>query len=81
MVESGELDSNPMFALIEQPGIGTCRAAGLPAVFDGRHLFAGAAPTLGADGADVLSDVLGYTRDDIDAGVADGHLGKATREP
>ncbi|ANY25078.1 CoA transferase [Gordonia terrae] len=48
VVESGVLERNPLFGELDQPGIGTYLAAGLPARFDGAHLFAGPAPDLGS---------------------------------
>ncbi len=48
VVESGVLQQNPLFAELDQPGIGKYLAAGLPAQFDGEHYFAGAAPELGS---------------------------------
>ncbi|EOM75290.1 2-methylfumaryl-CoA isomerase [Rhodococcus rhodnii] len=35
--------ANPLFAQLDQPGIGTYLAAGLPAAFDGEHYFTGPA--------------------------------------
>ncbi|MET9199651.1 CoA transferase [Gordonia sp. NPDC003585] len=48
VVSSGVLADNPMFAGLDQPGIGTYLAAGLPAAFDGEHFFTGPAADLGA---------------------------------
>ncbi|WP_439030132.1 CoA transferase [Gordonia terrae] len=48
VVESGVLERNPLFAELDQPGIGNYLAAGLPAIFDGEHYFAGPAPELGS---------------------------------
>lgn len=45
----GELDANPLFGTLDQPGIGPYLAAAHPATFDGTHLSAGPAPRLGAD--------------------------------
>ena len=39
VTESGDLGDNPMFAELDQPGIGRYLAAGLPAQFDGEHYF------------------------------------------
>lgn len=49
VVSEGDLDSNPMFSLLVQPGLGPYLAAAHPATFDGRHLATGPAPSLGAD--------------------------------
>ncbi|GAB92814.1 CoA transferase [Gordonia rhizosphera] len=48
VVASGRLATNPLFAELVQPRIGTFLAAGLPAAFDGEHYFTGPAPDLGA---------------------------------
>lgn len=75
LVGSGELAANPLFTTLEQPRIGTYLAAGLPAAFDGTHFTAGPAPALGADGPQVVRELLGTTRPDIDDLIAHGHLG------
>ncbi|PPI99636.1 CoA transferase [Nocardia nova] len=75
VVGSGELDRNPLFSMLDQPRIGTYLAAGLPAAFGGRHLSAGAAPALGADGAAIVRELLGSAPDDIDDLIARGTLG------
>ncbi|WP_405181880.1 CoA transferase [Nocardia sp. NBC_01377] len=80
VVGSGELEANPLFAPLEQPGIGTYRAAGLPARFDGSHLSADAAPALGADGAEVVRSLLGYSQHDIDELIESGCLGTSEDE-
>ncbi|MBB1025646.1 MULTISPECIES: CoA transferase [unclassified Dietzia] len=49
VVAEGDLEANPLFAPLEQPGLGSYLAAAHPATFDGRHMTAGPAPTLGAD--------------------------------
>ncbi|MBC7295645.1 MAG: CoA transferase [Dietzia sp.] len=49
VVAEGDLESNPLFAALDQPGIGSYLAAAHPATFDGRHLATGPAPDLGAD--------------------------------
>lgn len=48
VVSEGDLDSNPLFATLEQPGVGSYLAAAHPASFDGRHYATGPAPALGA---------------------------------
>lgn len=48
-VAANDLTGNPLFAALDQPGIGEYLAAGLPAAFDGEHYRTGPAPTLGAD--------------------------------
>ena len=49
VVSEGDLEANPLFAPIDQPGIGRYLAAAHPATFDGAHLATGPAPQLGAD--------------------------------
>lgn len=51
VVSEGDLDANPLFRPLDQPGIGTYLAAAHPATFDAAHLTTGPAPTLGADNA------------------------------
>lgn len=48
VVASGSLKTNPLFAEVDQPGIGRYLAAALPATFDGQQYFVGPAPQLGA---------------------------------
>lgn len=47
LVASGTLSGNPLFAELDQPGVGRYLAAGLPAVFNGEHYRTGPAPELG----------------------------------
>ncbi|MFI5718732.1 CoA transferase [Nocardia sp. NPDC051750] len=72
-VRSGDLESNPLFAPLTQPRIGDYLAAALPASFDGVHLRTGPAAELGANGSDILRDVLSLDDSEIatltDAGV------------
>lgn len=49
VVAEGDLETNPLFAPLDQPGVGSYLAAGHPATFDGAHLSTGPAPRLGAD--------------------------------
>lgn len=49
VVAEGDLQENPLFTSLDQPGIGSYLAAAHPATFDGRHLATGPAPALGAD--------------------------------
>ncbi|MGH8883497.1 MAG: CoA transferase, partial [Stackebrandtia sp.] len=58
VVESGDLATNPLFAELTQPRIGTYLAAAAPASYDGTHLHTGPAAQLGADGREVLRDIL-----------------------
>ncbi|TCJ77062.1 UNVERIFIED_ORG: 2-methylfumaryl-CoA isomerase [Dietzia maris] len=49
VVSEGDLDANPLFSPLVQPGVGDYLAAAHPATFDGHHLATGPAPQLGAD--------------------------------
>ncbi|MDX2355858.1 CoA transferase [Dietzia sp. PP-33] len=49
VVSEGDLEANPLFSPVDQPGIGRYLAAAHPAMFDGTHLTTGPAPVLGAD--------------------------------
>lgn len=59
------LKTNPLFARLEQKGVGEYLAAGLPISLDGAHPGAAPAPTLGADTRSVLTGQLGLTPADI----------------
>lgn len=59
------LGDNAMFRPLHQPRIGDYLAAGLPASLDGVHPPAVAAPALGADTEQLLTE-LGMTIDDIE---------------
>lgn len=48
VVAQGMLESNPLFAALEQPGVGRHLAAAAPATFDDEYLRVGPAETLGA---------------------------------
>lgn len=52
LVAEGTLATHPLFAELHQPGIGTYRAAGLPAAFDGETYFTGPAVELGSSSVD-----------------------------
>lgn len=55
--------ANPLFSHIDQPGVGTHLAAGLPLNFSGAsRLPATAAPMLGQHTGEVLSELLGVTQ-------------------
>lgn len=51
--------SNPLFASLEQPRIGTHLAPGLPMSFDGKHFRPAAAPALGEHNDAVVAEWLG----------------------
>lgn len=59
---SPRVTDNPMFTLLQQPGVGEYRAAGLPLTFNGIHPAAVPAPGLGDDTVAVLGEIL-----DLDA--------------
>jgi 2-methylfumaryl-CoA isomerase len=55
--------ANPLFRTIDQPGVGSHLAAGLPLNFSAvERLPAAAAPTLGQHTGEVLSELLGVTQ-------------------
>lgn len=72
VVESPRVTANPLFAPLAQPRIGTYLAPGLPMSFGGRHIRARAAPALGQDTAEVLTERLGMSQRDIAALVESG---------
>ncbi|MCV7030694.1 CoA transferase [Mycobacterium sherrisii] len=61
-----KVTANPVFSVLNQPGVGEYLAPGLPAAFDGAHGTSTAAPAIGQDTADVLTRQLGLTREDIE---------------
>jgi 2-methylfumaryl-CoA isomerase len=65
VVEDSKVTDNPLFSRLYQPGVGEYLAAGLPAAFDGVHPTSQAAPALGQDTADILTENLGLTAADI----------------
>jgi 2-methylfumaryl-CoA isomerase len=65
VVEDPKVTDNPLFSRLHQPGVGEYLAAGLPAAFDGVHPTSQAAPALGQDTADILTENLGLTAADI----------------
>lgn len=66
VAEDPRVTANPLFARLDQPGIGEYLAPGLPAAFDGAHRAGRPAPALGQDTADVLTECLGLTSADIE---------------
>lgn len=52
---------NPLFGMVEQPGVGELLAPGIPLSFGGERLPPRPAPCLGADTEEVLMTVLGLT--------------------
>ena len=76
VVRSGELEANPLFTPLEQPGIGAYLAAGLPAAFDANHLSAGAAPQL-ADGSNIVRQLLRCSTREAKEMIEGGYLGMA----
>lgn len=53
--------NNPLFGMVEQPGVGELLAPGIPLSFGGERLPPRPAPCLGADTEEVLMTVLGLT--------------------
>lgn len=61
-----KVTANPLFSLLNQPGVGGYLAAGMPAAFDGVHPAGAAAPALGQDTAEVLTQRLGLSAADLE---------------
>jgi 2-methylfumaryl-CoA isomerase len=62
-----KVTANPLFTALHQPRIGDYLAPGLPIIFDGAHSPAVAAPALGDDTVEVLTDRLGIPTDEVAA--------------
>ena len=67
------LGENPLFAKLNQQGVGEYLAPGLPIAFDGEHPPAAPAPTIGVHAPAVLAD-LGLSEDEITALSAAGTI-------
>jgi 2-methylfumaryl-CoA isomerase len=67
-----KVTDNPLFATLDQPGIGTHWAPGLPLEIDGSHRRPEPAPRLGDHTADVLRHRLGLSEAEIDRLTAAG---------
>jgi len=65
VVADRKVTDNPLFSQLHQPGVGHFLAPALPTAFDGAHPRSTAAPALGQDTADVLTEYLGLTTADI----------------
>jgi 2-methylfumaryl-CoA isomerase len=61
-----------LFTALDQPGIGSYLAPGLPMSVDGAHTAAAAAPVLGEHTATVLAGRLGMSSGEIVALVEQG---------
>ncbi len=57
--------ANPLFARMNQPGVGEYFAPGMPVSFDGRHPASAPAPALGQDTSALLTERLGLSSDEI----------------
>lgn len=62
-----KVTANPLFAPLQQPGIGEYLASGLPLSVDGVHIPAVPAPALGDDTAAVLAERLGLSAQEVAA--------------
>lgn len=58
-------EENPMFRIVQQPGIGNVLSPAIPLDFGAGRLPAQPAPRLGADTDDVLSNLLGLSSNEI----------------
>ncbi len=67
-----KVTDNPLFAMLDQPGVGTHLAPGLPFAIDGSHRRPEPAPRLGEHTADVLRDRLGISEAEIGRLTAEG---------
>lgn len=74
------LREHPLFATVEQPGVGTLLAAGSPIVVDGTRTIPSPAPRVGEDTAGVLTERLGLTSEQLDNLAADGLVGLAASD-
>src|ERR1019366_1834291 len=71
--------ANPLFAQVEQPGIGTYLMPGSPLVFgEAERLMPQRPPTLGEHTEEVLADVLGLSDTEIGRLLGDGVVARAT---
>jgi 2-methylfumaryl-CoA isomerase len=71
--------ANPLFAKVEQPGIGTYLMPGSPLVFgETERLMPQRAPTLGEHTEEVLADVLGLSDAEVGRLLGDGVVARAT---
>jgi len=69
--------ANPLFTMLQQPGVGSVLAAGSPLAVAGEsRLDARAAPTLGADNDAILGDLLGMASGAIGKLYDDGVLAR-----
>ena len=66
VVEDPKVTANPLFSRLRQPGVGDYLAPAMPTAFDGVHPASAAAPALGQDTADVLTESLGLTAADLE---------------
>lgn len=71
---------NPMFHKLDQPRIGSYHAPSTPMSFDGRYPEVRPAPANGDDTAEVLTEHLGLTDDEIDALAASGTIRISQKE-
>ena len=72
VIGTARVTDNPLFTALDQPGIGSYLAPGLPMSVDGAHTAAAAAPVLGEHTATVLAGRLGMSSGEIAALVEQG---------
>ena len=72
VIGTARVTDNPLFTALDQPGIGSYLAPGLPMSVDGAHTPAAAAPVLGEHTATVLAGRLGMSSGEIAALVEQG---------
>jgi 2-methylfumaryl-CoA isomerase len=72
VIGTARVTDNPLFTALDQPGIGSYLAPGLPMSVGGAHTPAAAAPVLGEHTAAVLAGRLGMSSGEIAALVEQG---------
>ena len=72
VIGTARVTDNPLFTALDQPGIGSYLAPGLPMSVDGAHTAAAVAPVLGEHTAAVLAGRLGMSSGEIAALIEEG---------
>ena len=72
VIGTARVTDNPLFTALDQPGIGSYLAPGLPMSVDGTHTAAAVAPVLGEHTAAVLAGRLGMSSGEIAALIEQG---------
>jgi 2-methylfumaryl-CoA isomerase len=72
------LRQRPLFATVDQPGVGRLVAPGSPIVVDGRRGGPEPAPLVGQDTRTVLAETLGLSENDLEALATSGIVRHST---